>query len=201
MIGTAYFSFPKTHKRFVEMTKNIFLATICAAILPSMTLADWNGFYGGVSFGQATSVGYDVDIEPDVDLPDGSALGVFGGVRVDTNGFVWGTEIAVEVLDEATISGGEYQVESLFDLKVIAGIPAGNFLGYGILSASGSTGNYSINDVDTWGMGLGAGISYKLGDNFSLSGEYMSRKMTQEFDVATVDVAADTLTLRAAYHF
>lgn len=183
------------------MTKNIFLATICAALVPSMTLADWSGFYAGASFGQATGVGYEVDVDPNVDLPDGASLGFFGGIRVDNNGFVWGTEIAFESLDEATASSNEYQVESLLDLKFIAGVPTGDFLGYGILSISGSTGNYSVNDVDAWGLGLGAGLAYKLGDNFSVSGEYMTRQMTQEFVGATVDVAADTLTLRAAYHF
>jgi opacity protein-like surface antigen len=184
------------------MTK---LAVAFAALLPTTALADWNGTYIGGSYGSATGLSYDLSDNnqgADFDLPDSDSTGLFIGSRAQVNNFVWGGEIAIEFTPDADVlDAGVILVDSLIDLKFTVGLPFGSALAYGILSVSGASGTYGPNDINAGGFGIGAGAAVKLGDHFSISAEYLSRSMTEEYVQTDVDVTADTLTLRAAFHF
>lgn len=185
------------------MMKFFVPAAVLALSLPTASLADWKGSYAGLSFGNATNLEneFSGDVVGTVEFDDTASTGLFIGSRMTNQQLVWGIEAAVEVLDDAQVADGEVDIETLFDIKLSGGMASGNLLGYGIFSLSSSYGNFGVNDVNGFGFGLGAGVAYKIGDQFSVSGEYLSRFMTEEFTNADVDITADTLTLRGAFHF
>ena len=185
------------------MSKLNILALASAALIPTTALADWNGWYMGGGISAASNLSYDItaNIDPDVDFEDTNGFGAFFGMHRAFPSFVLGYEVALEIPSDAEEFGGDATIDYLLDLKLTGGVPAGDALVYGIVSLSGIYGSYGPNDINATGIGLGAGAAFKLNDNVSISAEYIARSATQEFDVTDVDATADTLALRAAYHF
>ncbi|MFQ1702168.1 outer membrane protein [Loktanella agnita] len=182
------------------------LTLTCAALLPTASLADWNGLYAGGSFGQASNMTFESTgaLEGSADLDDSDALGAFIGFHAQRNNFLFGLEANFLVTPDAQFGDDEVTVEHLFDLKFSAGYATNNLAVYGLLSLSSETSEINIigfNDVNASGFGIGAGLGYKIADNFAISGEYLTRTMSEAFSDADVDVDADTMTLRAAYNF
>lgn len=179
------------------------VALAATFLLPTAALADWSGYYAGGSIGTATNLSYDIttDIDPDVDFDDAGAFGIFFGTRTETNGVVLGGEFAAEFLSDAETDDGEVFIDLILDFKFTAGVPAGDALFYGILSASSINGEYGPNDINAAGIGYGAGAAYKFNDAFSVGAEYIVREGTAEFVETDVDATADTFTLRGAFHF
>ncbi len=178
-------------------------ALALASLIPTASTADWNGYYAGVSFGTVTNLSYDVttDIDPDVDFEDSEGFGVFFGSRAQSSGFVYGGELAVEFTPEAENTDGEVFVDFVVDLKATAGVPAGDVLLYGILTLSSISGEYGPNDISATGFGAGVGAAFIMGDTFEIGAEYITRSGSQEFDLTDLDATADTLKIRAAFHF
>ena len=183
------------------------LALACATLLPTTALADWNGPYVGGSVGSASNIEQEINNDAflDYEFQDRTAFGGFLGTRTDAGNFVYGGEVALEFLaddDTDDANSGGADVDYIFDINGIAGVPLGDALAYAILSVSVAGGTYdAVNDMSASGIGFGAGAAYKLNDNFSISGEYLSRSLSEEFEEGTYDVTADTITFRAAYNF
>ena len=123
------------------------------------------------------------------------------GAQFEQNNFVFGVEMALEFPADAEGLDGQATVDYLFDLKVSGGAVVSDILFYGILSASTISGTYGLNEIEAGGIGFGAGAAFKLNPHLSVSGEYLSRGAIQEFVETDVEATADTLTLRAAFHF
>ncbi|WP_341366278.1 outer membrane beta-barrel protein [Yoonia sp. BS5-3] len=189
------------------MLKTYSLALAAAMTIPTTASADWSGRYAGGSFGTASNLEQEINVTPfiDYEFADRSTFGAFFGSRTENGNFVYGGEFALEFLgddddDEASTPGSD--INYIFDMKGTAGTSLGDALIYGIVSISIAGGNYdSVNDMSAGGFGIGAGAAYKFGDDFSIGAEYLTRSLSEEFVEGTYDVTAETITLRAAYHF
>ncbi|WP_299752871.1 outer membrane beta-barrel protein [uncultured Tateyamaria sp.] len=172
-----------------------------ATALPTHALADWNGAYVGFSLGANTTnelSGDGEDGEESIDAASSTAFGVFGGYAVQNNDFVFGGEVAFLRAPDVEFKDDEQEVTldfDIIDLKGRAGYVVNNILFYGVAGFSRISEQESGDHAN--GFNFGVGADYDLGNNFVIGVEYLARRGTFE----DLDVALDTLSLRAAYRF
>jgi hypothetical protein len=152
---------------------------------------DWSGFYVGGQLGYGW-----LDGGADVSAGDGFLGGLNAGYRWDFGQWVAGGEIDYDWTDISLRSGGaSYSVDSIFRLKVSAGVERGRALVYG-------TGGWAQAEADGSADGLfgGLGVAYLWGDNSIVSGEWLYHDFD---DLPTSGDSAwgNTVTLRYAYRF
>ena len=178
-----------------------------ATTLPTHTLADWSGAYAGFSIGY--NIANELSVEEDdfsvtFEADPSTALGAFGGYAVQNDDFVFGGEVALLRAPnvEFEFDGDEFSVDyDILDLKGRAGYAVNNILFYGVAGFS----RISADD-DADGFNFGVGADYDLGNNVVIGAEYLARRTTSEEDEEfeedeDLDVAIDTLSLRAAFRF
>ncbi|MFG5379606.1 outer membrane protein [Yoonia sp. R2-816] len=179
-----------------------------ATALPTHALADWNGAYAGLSLGSTVTSELSSDFEGSSEADPGTAFGVFGGYSVQTGDLVFGGEVALQRAPDLEHEFDEqgFSVDyDIVELKGRAGYAVNDILLYGVagfshIKANISRDSGSETDSDTNGFSIGVGADYDLGNNFVIGAEYLARRATFEED-EDVDVALDTLALRAAFRF
>ena len=123
--------------------------------------ANWNGFYAGAQLGYGQTDGGIVDDE-----------GVVGGLQAgylrDLGSFVAGGELAYS---GANLDDDTGEINGVTDLKLIGGVPNGQWLYYGALGAS-------YVDADFAGVGysdvlpfVGLGAKYAVNEQWAVGGE------------------------------
>lgn len=169
----------------------------------------WAGGYVGGQIGY----GYgDFDIGGDIGDLDSDSL--IGGVMA---GYLWevapswylGPEFQYDWADDITITdpdtGGSLSLDSLARLKLIVGYEVGNGLIFGSAGVAyadfGSFGDVLDGlDGDETNYTLGIGYDYRVGDNWTVGGEYQYMHFNNVGD-AGEDVDVNGLYFRAAYRF
>jgi outer membrane immunogenic protein len=163
---------------------------------PAVTGGDWTGFYAG---GQ---LGY-LDVEGTGGAAgaggDGNTYGVHAGYNYDFGLWVVGAELDYDWSDVDLVFGGATvgSVDSVWRAKLRGGYDFGSTLLYttvGFAEVDTTLGDASGN---FWGVGL----SYKVTDQFVMSGEYLKHSFDDIGDVAGLDADADTFSIRASYKF
>ncbi|URF46998.1 outer membrane protein [Dinoroseobacter shibae] len=161
----------------------------------------WAGGYIGAQLGYAYG-DFDIDAAIDGDdNDDGFIGGLTAGYLFDVgSGWYVGPEVQYDWADlEITEDGGDTaSFDEIARLKLIVGREIGNGLlygtagiAYGSLDSAGDVFD-GIDGSDTnWLLGLG--YDYRVGDNWTVGGEYMYHS----FD----DVDLNTLHIKAAYRF
>lgn len=136
--------------------------------------------------------------EESFEAASSTAFGVFGGYTVQNDEFVFGGEVAFLRAPDVGFEVDEREVAldfGIFDLKGRAGYVANSILFYGVAGFSTiselESGDHAI------GFNFGVGADYDLGNNYVIGVEYLARRGTFE----VIDVALDTLSLRATFRF
>ncbi len=185
------------------------LTLACVAMIPTSAFADFNGWYGGLSFGQYANGTFESELIPgaDDDIADSEVIGGFIGALNQSGNMVYGYEFAfstIEDADVAAVPGAE--VESpLYDIKYRIGYAAGNLLPYGVIGLSGTNIQGGGADLPATGFSFGAGLDVAIGDNLMVGAEYLYRNSSVEatdgFFEGDADTTAELLTVRVSFLF
>lgn len=173
-----------------------------------MSMGDWTGAYGGLSFG-GSDITATVKPAGDLELPgDGESVGLFAGYNYQMGNIVVGAEFDFDATDYVVgrkILGRSdaVRVNTTARLKARIGTPIGNGLAYGVAGVVGAStnsvvaalGNFAVED----GVGylVGAGYDHRVSDNLLVGGEVLYH----EFDDDILNVEVTTFRLRVGYRF
>lgn len=152
--------------------------------------ANWTGFYAGAQLGYGQTDGGIVDDE-------GVVGGLHAGYLRDMGNFVAGGELAYS---GANIDDGVGQVNGITDLKLIGGVPNGQWLYYGALGASHIDADYAgagYSDVMPF---VGVGAKYAVNDQWSVGGE-LGHRIGNGFDGTGQDLDLTTLNATVSFKF
>ncbi|MEM9786877.1 MAG: outer membrane beta-barrel protein [Pseudomonadota bacterium] len=210
------------------LTKSAAVAVI--GLLPTTSLADFTGAYGGVAInnfsGDVTSNDL-LDGQEDLfgeqvigglAIKEDTAIGAFGGYQIQMGNFVYGGEIAITSATDGGIAG--IQIEGLdsltTDIKGRVGyvlndrVMAYGTAGFSRVDVDLGTFEFAsvTGDLEADGFILGAGIDYLATDNIVLGAEFTNRQVEGSFPVDVsfaddidIDLDVNTLALRAAFKF
>lgn len=187
------------------------LAIIGISLLPTGALADWNGWYGGVSTGELSNGAFNPEGFDNSDIEDTSTFGGFLGKMTRNGDFAFGGEIALLFADEPPLSSDRDEVlaDPIFDMKGRAGYIIGDLMPYAVVGLSSMRIDGPITEVTGSGFSFGAGIEYQIADQFLIGVEYLTRRTTGEFETSNgffdvtrdLEVDAGTVSLRVGYKF
>ena len=166
------------------------LSSFLVSIAAGLGAQSFNGPYVGLQYGTA-----DVDTNVGVN-GDGNSLGFHAGINVNAGQYVYGGEVDFDQLD-LELSGGSGELESVTRLKARGGVDLGGTFVYGTAGLAYARTS-DLGDDDGYFYGLGA--AFDLPAPGSVGVEYLRHEFN-EFDGSTIDVDADTLTLRYSYNF
>jgi opacity protein-like surface antigen len=155
---------------------------------------DWSGFYAGgqLGYGDVDSNGAGLD-------GNGWLGGIHGGYRWDLGQFVFGTELDYDSVG-IDLGGDTGTLDDVTRVKLVGGADLGSSLLYattGYAYATATVGTASLSD-DGWFYG--AGLTYALGDQWTLGGELLQHDFGN-FDGSGVDFDALTATARFSFRF
>lgn len=155
---------------------------------------DWSGFYAGgqLGYGDVDSNGAGLD-------GNGWLGGIHGGYRWDLGQFVFGTELDYDSFG-IDLGGDAATLDDVTRVKLVGGADLGSSLLYattGYAYATATAGTASLSD-DGWFYG--AGLTYALGDQWTLGGELLQHDFGN-FDGSGVDFDALTATARVSFRF
>lgn len=185
------------------------LALTCTVLVPTSALADWNGWYGGLAYGQFSNGTFDSELSPGADdeITDSDAIGGYIGSMSQSGNLVFGYEFAFSTVEDVTVAalpGAE--VESpLFDIKYRIGYAIDNLQPYGVIGLSATNIQGGGNDLPTTGFGFGAGLDVALGENVIVGLEYLYRtsndEVTNGISTGDLDVTSELIMLRIGFKF
>lgn len=176
---------------------------------PAVT--NYSGTYVGVSAGLITggegTYVYN-GVPGDFYALEGHGYGLFAGHNWQRGAFVYGAEVAFTSMNGEMPSNtsGTY-LKNTVDLKGRLGYVIGNALAYGFVGySSGDWTNApsnSLTNPNMTGMNYGAGIDYKLNNNWIVGAEYIHRKMDADFNENSNAIEADfgMVQLKVSYKF
>lgn len=159
--------------------------------------SDWTGFYLG---GQAGYLNGNADANGDSTDFDGFVGGIYGGYNHDFGKFVIGGEADYNWANGEFDANNDVKVNQLARLKLRAGYDAGKLLPYIAGGAAYANVDADGTDYNDWGWALGAGVDYKVTDNWTAGVEYMYQKF-DDFDDQGFDLTGNTIMARVGYSF
>lgn len=175
------------------------------AVLPAAALADWNGYYGGISTGTSSNGEIEVSNSLADDgvypLDDSTTFGGYFGSLTQVGNVVYGGEIELLFASDAQFASDVTLEDPIIDLKGKAGFAVDRFLAYGVLGVSATSATFGPNDINASGFVIGAGVDFMVTDNIFFGAEYLTRATSEEFLDADVDIKLDTIAVRASYKF
>ncbi|WP_342075562.1 outer membrane beta-barrel protein [Yoonia sp. SS1-5] len=199
------------------MKTSLILALTLSAAAPTTALADWNGWYAGLSAGSVSDNEFVITsgtTGAQADLNDSSNFGGFIGHLNQSGSAVFGGEIEISTIDELTGSDPAAPVTVeldtlVIDVKAKAGFAVDNILAYGVLGISAYSFENSLlaDDFQQTGLSYGAGIDFKLSDSFFIGAEYLSRNPSGITPVAGTNLQAEhessvnSISIRAGMTF
>lgn len=171
-------------------------APAVAVAAPVRTGGDWTGFYAGGQFGYLDVTGKSLATGTD---GDDYTYGVHAGYNYDFGLWVIGAELDYDWTSTDLVAAGVTvgSLDSVWRAKLRGGYDFGNTLLYATVGYAELDSSLGGASGDFWGLGL----SYKLTDQFILSGEYLMHSFDDIGNAAGVDADADTFTIRASYQF
>ncbi len=181
-------------------------ALLGLALLPSAALADWNGYYGGISTGMSSNGEIEVSNSLSDDgvypLDDSTTFGGYLGSLTQSGNVVYGGEIELVFASDAQFASDITLEDPTIDLKGKVGFAVDRFLAYGVLGVSATNATFGPNDINGSGFVVGAGLDFMVTDNIIFGAEYLTRStISEEFLDADVDIKLDTIAVRASYKF
>jgi len=170
----------------------------------------WAGGYVGAQLGYAFS---DFDLGSVTSPDDFNEDSVIGGI---TAGYLWdlgngwylGPEFQYDWADLSvadSTTGDSADFDEIARLKLIAGYELGNGLLFGSVGVAYASldsvgGVFDAIDGSDTSYVVGLGYDYRVGDNWTVGGEYQYHNFTGIGD-AGGDVDVNTIHLRAMYRF
>lgn len=170
--------------------------TTPVVIEPSQPETDWTGFYAGLQYGQG-SADLDADGIGSLELGDFDAYGVHAGYLHDMGRYVLGAELDYNKVepDEGDEDG------DLIRLRGRAGIDLGRFMPYLTAGVARISADVGDDDLSETGFTFGIGADFAVTDKFTIGAEYSKAIFSDVLDVDGIDLDADLVQIRAAYHF
>lgn len=156
---------------------------------------DWSGAYAGGQLGYG-------DVNSSTGTLDGHGLigGVHAGYRWDLGSFVAGAELDYDTTDIALGTAPGDSLDQVLRAKLTGGTELGNSLLYGTLGAARAKGSVGGNNLADTGYFLGAGVTYALGNNWTVGGELLKHRFS-DFDGSGINLDATTVTARVGFRF
>ena len=187
------------------------IAVAFAMIAPTASLADWNGYYAGLGFGQTSNGTVEVEtLLSETDLDDSNMSGAFMGYLTQRGDMVIGGELAFSATPDAGFDDAVYGADIdgvVSDFKIRVGYALDKIQPYAIGGTSFMTlQGDNVTDLLAVGFSAGLGVDYMISDNFIVGAEYLARfgsgvaedGFGNEYDF---DIRLDSLAVRAAYKF
>lgn len=162
-------------------------------------VADWTGFYGGLSYGQLDGEFTRPGLRNDLD--GGTNPGLFLGYNMQSGNLVYGAELGYTFVNDATqdnAPAGEDGLGDIIDLSGRVGYAFGNALIYGRLGYSMANYDFATRDADFNGISYGLGADFLVTDNIFLGLDYTQRDLEDDTDLK---LDASTFGLRVGYKF
>ena len=201
--------------------KTLKASLIIASILASSqaTAGEWDGFYMGASIVAGTG---DSNLTYGSFSGDsaisGNLIGFHAGYNQSFKNFVLGAEFVAfsgsydfdgNAYDTAVL-GGDFN--SMKDVKVRAGVDAGNFMPYLTAGYSSAVSTLVITDSTTGltdsstdynlnGFSFGAGVDYIYNSSVIFGLEYLNRNLNGSDSGVDHDTQLNNLALRVSYLF
>lgn len=175
-----------------------------ALCLPTASVADWTGPYGGLAFGTVTAEIDFGNAAGTLDFSDTNTVSGFGGYLLQQGTLVYGGEIAFGNAPDANL-GPNADLKPYTDLKGRVGYIFGDALAYGVLGVSFVNYDEGFNLLfEGRGLSVGAGVDYMVTDSVFIGAEYLMRQTSGDnpngLDTE-FDLNVDTFSLRAGYKF
>lgn len=175
------------------------------APVPAFVTGGWDGAYLGAQGGYIWANTDSVDV--------GSAEDWLGGINagylLSSGRFVYGGELAYSWINDINIDkksnpvGFGGSLDGIGQIKAKLGYDLGQALVYGVAGAAYADGDITGpkgKGSSDWGWLAGAGVDYKLTDNWILGGEAVYHQF-DNFDGTGTDLDATTLVARVEYKF
>lgn len=170
---------------------------------PPAPISDWAGPYVGVQLGfgdfdlnsSTTPAGANTPIPVNLS-DDGFLAGVHAGYNWDRGTLVYGVEADIDFTD---ISFGATDVDTIARLRLRMGVDTGSAFVYGTGGAAYMSGSGGGISLDGWGWVAGAGVDYKLNEEWVVGAD----ALYHEFDDVAPAGSVDGMTYRArvSYRF
>ncbi|SFR45693.1 Outer membrane protein beta-barrel domain-containing protein [Yoonia tamlensis] len=185
---------------------------VAPAMAASTPTADWGGFYGGLSYGQATGETNYYSAPGVFDNGDyvveGNLPGLFAGYNVQRGNLVYGGELSAVFGEVRGTPDGfeEQQYEGVIDLKARGGYAFGSALVYGSLGYSVSPFAEDGEPLQAMtGLGYGVGVDYQIAERYVIGAEFYRRELNGTLDYAPTyeldDSGFDTFSVRLGMQF
>lgn len=167
---------------------------------PPPVSGDWAGPYAGVQLGFA-----DFDLStpavpggaPAVNLSDdGFLFGLHAGYNWDRGALVYGIEGDIDFPD---LSFGATDVDNIARLRLRMGVDANRAFVYATGGAAHLSGSGGAVDIDGWGWVAGAGVDFKLNEDWVVGADALYHEFDDVSPSGKVDGA--TYRLRASFRF
>jgi outer membrane immunogenic protein len=171
-------------------------APAIAVAMPIDLGGDWTGFYAGGQLGHLDVEGVGLAFGTN---GDEFTYGLHAGYNYDFGLWVIGAGLDYDWTDLDLVSGGATvgTTDSVWRAKLRGGYDFGNTFVY-------ATGGYAEVDTslgDASGNFWGVGMSYRVTEQFIMSGEYLFHNFDDIGDVSGLDADAETFTIRASFKF
>ena len=196
----------------MSFLKSISVAALMAS--PTTVLADWNGWYGGVTAGSVSSPEFEITSGDgaDVDLDAAKRMGALFGRVTQTNNTVFGFEIEVTNMPDMTGTFDVFSVEHsavTLDLKARLGYAFGQVLPYAVLGVTSYDFENDLitEDFEQAGLSFGVGVDFLVTDNLFIGAEYLARRAEGTVEIIgenleiTHESSIDSLSVRAGFKF
>lgn len=171
---------------------------------PAPVSGDWAGPYAGVQIGFGD---FDLDAvlppPPGANVPtivnqsdDGFLYGIHAGYNWDPGALVYGVEADIDFTD---MSFGATDIDNIARLRMRFGLDADQAFIYGTGGAAHLNGSGGGIDISGWGWVVGAGVDFKLNEDWVIGGDALYHSFD---DVSPAgDVEGTTYRLRASFRF
>ena len=146
---------------------------------PEAAVADWSGFYAGLSYNRA--LGGSVEAYADssatvpfnqADLNGDTGFGIFAGYNIQRGNLVFGGEFGLVQQENNAIGYPNSFLEDLMQIRGRAGYAVGKFLAYGTLGLAQADFDDGGSIFDLSGVTYGVGVQYLVSERIFVGGEY-----------------------------
>ncbi len=167
-------------------------------------VADWSGFYGGLSFG-AVSYDWVGNAGGPLDSEDSTEPGAFIGYNFQSGNIVYGAELNYQMLEAPLVAFPNSIQHDVLQVRGRVGyVVMPDLLLYGFVGFAQTSFNDGGTNYDQTGPAFGIGADYMLSRNFFAGIEYSYSDTFGEADnnpALSIESDVQVISLRVGFKF